>query len=68
MRKQKTYTFSKAGGLHVVISTVGSGSRTFDLTRRRYDRLVAIANTGKYAIEIMDSDYGVAWAMRRKAA
>lgn len=68
MRKQKTYIFNKAGGLHMVVSTVGGGSRIVDLTRREYDRFVAVANTGKYAIEIMDSDFGVAWAMRRNAA
>ena len=40
----------------------------YALSPRRYDRLVELANSGQYAVEILDSDWGVAWQMRRKEA
>lgn len=42
-------------------------STAYGCDGRRYDRLVAIANSGEYSVEILDSAYGVAWSMRRKA-
>jgi hypothetical protein len=39
---------------------------SYHVDGRRYDRLARLANSGDYAVEILDSDYGVGWTMRRK--
>lgn len=36
------------------------------LWSREYNRFVQLANSGNYAVEILDSDFGVAWELRRK--
>lgn len=41
-------------------------SATKLLSPAEYDRFVQVANTGNYAVEILCSDYGLAWEMRRK--
>lgn len=41
-------------------------STSYEPSRASYDRLAALANSGAYVVEILDSGYGVAWQMRRK--
>lgn len=41
-------------------------STSYHVSGRRYDRLVRIANSGAVDVEILDSDSGIAWTMRRK--
>lgn len=70
----KTYTFTGPYGRRHVELTIdvdlgmGCYVNSYDLRPEVYDRFVALANSGAYVVEILDSDYGVAWLMRRKEA
>lgn len=70
VRPYRTYTFteSRMGGLRMVVISDTGRSRITDLSAREYDRFVRIANSGNYAVTLEDSDYGVAWTLRRKSA
>lgn len=70
-RPHKTYTFRRWPGdwnTYIVIGVRGETSGFSSLTPHSYDRFVGLANSGDYAVEIMDSDYGIAWTLRRKPA
>lgn len=41
-------------------------STSYEPSRASYDRLVRLANSGAYVVEILDGGYGVGWQMRRK--
>lgn len=60
-------TRSPVGYGDFVASFIRNGIATsYSLSARRYDRLVQLANSGAYRVEILDSDWGIAWQMRRK--
>lgn len=71
MKPQKTYIFE---GPHygwfpeLAIEIDGQPHARPTMSESTYDRFVALANSGNYAVEILDSDHGVAWSLRRKAA
>lgn len=46
--------------------TDGLLTREYEIGSRRYDQLVALANSGNYFVEIYGSDFGVAWAISRR--
>lgn len=67
----KSYTFRRSPwGQHNAYVIVGKRGNAepviYELSDWQYDRFAEIANSGNYAIEIMDSDYGIAWTLRRK--
>lgn len=43
-----------------------SRPRVYQPTLATYNRFAALANSGNYIVEIMHSDHGVAWQLRRK--
>lgn len=67
----KTYTFRRNPFFHGAALSIEQDGRysasTHDLTNASYNRYVALANSGNYSVEILDSDHGVAWLMRRKS-
>lgn len=69
-RPYRTYTFMRSGdmGTRLIVGVPFQRDQTTYLSARQYDRFVRLANSGKYFIEIMDSDFGVAWMMRRQIA
>lgn len=68
-RRWRSYTFSKTAGGSLIVEKVDANgrARTEYVPPRFYDIFVRLANSGNYVVEIMDSDYGVAWTLRRKA-
>lgn len=65
-----TYTLHKSTcARHITLTVHRNGKRTeYELTRSRYDLISAIANSGAMNVEILDSGWGIAWEMRRKAS
>lgn len=70
MKARKTYTFRRNPFYRGVALELGDGmfAPEIELTDATYNRFVRLANSGNYAVEILDADYGVAWQMQRKAA
>lgn len=70
-RPHKTYTFRRWPGSwepYIIISIRVGTPTSPRLTLHTYDRFVELANSGRYNVQIMDSDFGVAWSLSRKPA
>lgn len=72
-RPYRAYTFTSPTYGWIPELTVAAGVRrqdrqSFTPSRSTYNRFVRLANSGNYAVEILDCDHGVAWQLRRKSA